>query len=70
MLTAACAARANGLTENENEWSASLIPLQTKVAASELEYMCVDGDAAYAPTERWSPSEVTCECTLDYEVAC
>lgn len=69
-LTPECASRANGLTENENEWSASLVPLQSKVAAAELEYMCVDGDAAYVPTERWSEGDETCECSLEYEVAC
>lgn len=69
-LSSECAARANGLTENENEWSASSVPLQTKVDPSELEFMCVDRDAGYVPTETWSRSNKDCECTVDYEVAC
>ena len=69
-LTDKCASRANGLTENENEWSASLVPLQAKVEASELEFMCVDAADAFVPTERWSRDGTTCECTLDYEVSC
>lgn len=67
---AECASRAHGFTENENEWSASFVPLQTKVAISELEYMCVGGDAAYVPTARWMHGDEVCECTVEYQVAC
>lgn len=69
-LTPDCADRANGLTENENEWTAALAPLTSKLEVSDLEYMCVDGDFGYAPTETWSRAAKACECTLDYQVSC
>ena len=70
-LTEACAARANGLSENENEWSASFIPLQQKVEVGGLEYMCVDDEAGYVPTETWPGShQLLCECSVAYQISC
>jgi hypothetical protein len=70
-LTDACASRYDGLVENAGEWAATEEDRDEKVAASELEYMCVDGDAAYVPTQTWSGTGgKACECTTDYAVSC
>jgi hypothetical protein len=46
-------------------------PLTTRVEASELEFMCVDQDSGYVPTERWTRSGgEACECTNAYRVSC
>jgi len=38
---------------------------------SDLEYMCVDGDKAYIPTETWkNKAKESCKCTADIEIEC
>ena len=70
-LTDACASRYNGLVEKTGEWTASQEDRDEKVAVSELEYMCVDGDAAYVPTQTWTGTGgKACQCTTDYAVSC
>ncbi|HWP06645.1 MAG TPA: hypothetical protein VNN72_12920, partial [Polyangiaceae bacterium] len=70
-LTSACASRANGLTENVDEWAASSIELFARVKPADLEYLCVDGDAGYAPTETWTGAGgKACQCTTAYAVSC
>jgi len=70
-LTAACANRYVGEAELVGRWYLGEIPVIRNVAPSELSFMCVSGDAAYAPTETWTDSVgLSCSCTLDYEVAC
>lgn len=70
-LTTACADRLNGDGEQVGAWSALEVPVSTKVEPAELIYMCVDGDAAYAPTETWVGSDgLSCSCTTDYQISC
>ncbi len=70
-LTSACAERYNGNVENVGEWTASQVNLQQRVQPSDLEYMCVDADAAYVPTQTWTESGgKACECTSAYAKSC
>jgi hypothetical protein len=60
-----------GTAEKEGGWEAWTTPLSAKVPASMLKYMCVDGAQAFVPTETWVRTDgTTCECTLQYTVAC
>jgi hypothetical protein len=70
-LTSACAERYDGNVENVGEWTASQTDLQQRVQPSDLDYMCVDADAAYVPTQSWTKSDGTaCECTSAYATSC
>jgi hypothetical protein len=69
--TSTCANRFNGETENVDAWTASSIPLVSEVEPATLEYLCVEGDAGYAPTETWTGAAgKACECTAEYAVSC
>ena len=70
-LSSACAARIGGVAELAGEWSVVSYALRRRVEPSSLLYMCVDGDAAYVPTETWTGSDgMSCECTEDYQISC
>ncbi len=70
-LTPACASRSTGSTELAGEWSVSTHNLEKRTAATDLIYMCVDDDVAYAPTETWTGSDgLACSCTDSYQIAC
>lgn len=70
-LTQACADRLVGSVELAGEWATRSTSFTRKVEASELIYMCVDEDEAYAPTESWTSSDgMACSCTEDYMIAC
>lgn len=70
-LTSACASRANGLTENVDEWTASAVERLPRVQPADLEYMCIEGGAGYAPTETWTGAAgEDCACTTEYAVSC
>lgn len=52
-------------------WSVSQSPRIFRSEPAEFQYMCVDDDAAYAPTERWASRDgATCSCSVDYETVC
>lgn len=71
VLTTACANRIAGSVENVGEWSMYEYPLNQSVEPSALIYMCVDADAAYAPTENWTSNDgMACSCTTDYQISC
>jgi hypothetical protein len=45
--------------------------LTSKVKPAELEFMCVDQNAAFVPTEDWpTGANGRCECTTDYKISC
>ncbi len=70
-LTSACASRLNGLVEVEGEWTASAIPRYETVEPTELDFLCVEGNAGYVPTEEWSGADGSaCTCTTEYAVEC
>ena len=70
-LTQACADRSSGDSELPGSWAVYEIPLATKAQPQELIYMCVDDDAAYAPTETWLSSDgLACSCGEDYQISC
>jgi hypothetical protein len=70
-LTTACASRAAGTGEFTGEWVVAEFPLERRVEASSLVYMCVDDDTAYAPTEQWTGSDgLSCTCTEEYQISC
>lgn len=70
-LTTVCANRQAGDTENVGAWATFSIPLRNKVDPNTLTHMCVDVDAAYAPTETWLGSNgLSCTCTADYQTSC
>jgi hypothetical protein len=70
-LTSACATRTAGNAEVVGGWSVSRTPTHMKVAASELEYMCVAAEHAYAPTESWPADDGgVCLCTEAYAISC
>ena len=70
-LTSACASRTAGNGEVVGGWSVARTPTHLKVAVSELEYMCVAGLNAYAPTESWSAEDGgSCRCTEAYAISC
>ena len=52
-------------------WSASIGPRVRRVQTSELQFMCVDEENAYAPTEVWTSSNgSSCSCTTEYTTSC
>jgi len=55
-----------------NNWVAGYLENSNKVTdLDELEYMCVDGDKAYVPSETWTNSDKeSCRCTADVEIEC
>ncbi len=70
-LTTACADRISGAAELEGGWSVYEYALDRYVEPSSLLYMCVEDDAAYAPTEEWTGSDgMACSCTEDYQISC
>jgi len=70
-LTPACADRATADTEFKGGWSVVTYDKKTRVNVNELEYMCVDENVGYAPTETWTDSTgASCSCTTDYLVSC
>ena len=70
-LTNACAARFVGQSELPGEWGVFDAPRHTRAEVTSLRSMCVDGDAAYVPTETWVGSDgLSCSCTLDYQISC
>lgn len=70
-LTQACANRLGGSVELAGEWVVIEYALSERVEPSSLIYMCVDDDAAYAPTESWTSSDgMACSCTDAYQISC
>jgi len=70
-LTQACADRRGGSTELVGEWSVVEYALNKRVEPEALIYMCVDDNAAYAPTESWTGSDgMACSCTDEYQISC
>ena len=70
-LTPVCASRFGGNTESVGEWLVTTEPLFERVQPASLTYMCVDDDAAYAPTETWVGSDgLDCSCTESYMIMC
>ncbi|MGQ7844880.1 thrombospondin type 3 repeat-containing protein [Granulosicoccus sp. 3-233] len=70
-LTTACANRISGAAELVGGWSVYEYALDEFVEPSTLLYMCVDDDAAYAPTEEWTGSDgLACSCGEDYQISC
>ncbi|NND71624.1 MAG: hypothetical protein HKN43_08595 [Rhodothermales bacterium] len=70
-LTSACANRSAGSTEQVGAWAVAENTISRSVDASSLVFMCVDEDAAYAPTETWTDSDgQNCSCTEGYEISC
>lgn len=70
-LTDACASRITGAAELAGGWSVREYALDQYVEPSSLLYMCVEDDAAYAPTEEWTGSDgMACSCTEDYQISC
>ena len=70
-LTTACISRIAGDAELKGGWSIFSNDLINRSEAANLQYMCVDGDAAYAPTEIWkNTSGLSCSCTKSYTMIC
>ena len=69
-LTDACDERIAG--GGKNKWTVGRLPSLNKMEhASDLNYMCVDDNEAYIPTETWRNSDgQSCSCTTDYKVSC
>jgi len=70
-LTQACANRSAGGSELVGGWSATAVSSVERVEPTNLSFMCVDEDSAYAPTESWTSSDgMACSCTENYMVEC
>lgn len=70
-LTQQCANLIAGGAEVVGGWSASESTRVFKTDPSEFQFMCVDGDSAFAPTEFWVSSDGSnCTCSLEYETVC
>jgi len=69
-LTSACDERLAGSARAK--WVVSKeAPSQKITDVEDFEYMCVDGDKAYIPGEKWKNKEKkSCKCTTDYDVEC
>jgi hypothetical protein len=69
-LTPECADQLIGDTETVGGWAELEIATYQRVRASDLMYMCVDGDAGYIENETWKSEAGMCTCTVDYQVQC
>ena len=70
-LTTACADRLAGEGEFTGGWSVITYTLKSKIDVADLQYMCVDENKGYVPTETWTDSNgAACSCTTDYTVSC
>lgn len=70
-LTAACRDRAAGDSAEVGGWSLYKSDGAKKISPSEAQYVCVDDDRVYVPSETWKQSGgASCSCTNDYELTC
>jgi hypothetical protein len=70
-LTSTCANRIVANNETEGNWSVVTYDRNRHVNVNELQYMCVDENVGYAPTETWKDSSgASCSCTKSYQVSC
>ena len=69
-LTSACDERLTGRARAK--WIVYKEAPSHKITdVEDFEYMCVDGDKAYIPGEKWKNKEKkSCKCTTDYDVEC
>ena len=60
-----------GGAEEVGGWSASQASRIFRAEPNTFEFMCVDNDKAYAPTENWTSSDGSdCMCNTDYTTTC
>ena len=71
-LTQVCADRWAGDGEKIGGWSLDSFETNHHIEDVDvLEYMCIDKNKAYVPTETWTnSSNKVCSCTKEYEVSC
>src|SRR5262249_13123739 len=69
-LTPECADQLIGDTETVGGWAELEIATYQRVHASDLTYVCVDGDAADIENETWTSEAGMCLCPADYQVQC
>ncbi len=69
--TEACNDYYAGGAESVGGWSASEAPRIFRTEPSQFQYMCVDDDRAFSPTESWVADDGrSCSCTKDYVTSC
>ena len=57
--------------EEVGDWSASRASRIFRAEPNTFEFMCVDYDKAYAPTENWTSSDGSaCMCNTNYTTTC
>jgi len=71
-LTHVCADRWSGDGEYKDGWSLSTYDINNRIEdVNDLEYMCIDENKAYVPTETWiNSNKQSCTCTSEYKVSC
>jgi hypothetical protein len=69
-LSAGAAPEGATVCPEDTWWSLTYQPMLLRVDPATFDYMCLDGDHAYVPSEMWHGPNGSCACNTSLEVQC